>query len=567
MNWTGHLGRWALSAVLGIAAVPCVAQQPATIAETERVLPAIIRQGQADGLRVSFFARGRTYHLRLESNPRLERWSRGSWHQYRGAIEGIANSWARLAVAPGAMRGVMYDGQGLIAIEPADDGQLTVFRVSDLRFPTPLSFAGDERIAPAGLESALVGRAAPPMEALTADRKLEISVLGDASFRARYASDQEARDAILTRVNIVDGFFSAQLGTAIEVASVDLSAESGGALDASTDPPILLDSLGLLRQQTPSLNSRGLTHLFTGRNLDGDSVGIAYSSALCRARYSASLAQAHDSAAVDGLVTAHEIAHVFGAPHDGEGACAAVPQGRFIMSPVLNSQATTFSQCSLDQMARLVAEAPCLMPVSPPDLALPSSLGTHDATTGTKFDWRFAITNEGGRAATEARVTVQITPAIELVSASAEAGSCVVQASLATCDVARVEAGESVQLSLVVRGATAGTYSAHAQVVSTGDATRSNDEADGTLRVQAAGSAPPPGGPGEPGGSGGGGAVDDALLAVLALMLAVAVRRRLIRAPWCVDRGWRVAGALPADQGVVSSAVTADWKSPPSASR
>ena len=51
----------------------------------------------------------------------------------------------------------------------------------------------------------------------------------------------------------------------IEVTSSLLS----DSLDDSIDPPILLDSLGRLRQQTPALNSRGLTHLFTGRSLDG----------------------------------------------------------------------------------------------------------------------------------------------------------------------------------------------------------------------------------------------------------------------------------------------------------
>lgn len=526
MNWSGSLQRLAFLAVLGIAAVPCVSREPATVILSERVRPAIVRQGKESALRVSLAANGRVHHLRLGLNPRLERWSTGSWHQYRGVIEGIGNSWARIAVSHDLIRGVIYDGQDLIAIEPADDGQLVVFRVSDLRFPTPLSFAGDQWMAPAPPQATRI-EPAPPMAALTADRKLEISVIGDASFRARYSSDDEARDAILTRVNIVDGIFSEQVGTAIEVASIDLSPESSNALDASTDPPILLDSLGILRQQTPSLNSRGLTHLFTGRNLDGDSVGIAYSAALCRARYSASLAQAHNSATVDGLITAHEIAHVFGAPHDGEGACAAVPQGQFIMSPVLNSQATTFSQCSLDQMARLVAEASCLLPVSPPDLAMPSSLGTHDAATGTNFDWRFAITNEGGRAATEARVTVQITPAIDLVSASADGATCVVQSSLATCDFARVEAGDRVELSIVVRSASTGTFAVHAQVVSAGDAMRSNDEADGTLRVQDAGSPPPPGDPGTPGDSGGGGTVDGILLAVLGAMLGLAARRRI----------------------------------------
>jgi hypothetical protein len=193
------------------------------------------------------------------------------------------------------------------------------------------------------------------------------------------------------------------------------------------------------------------------------------------------------------------------------------------MSPVLNSQATTFSQCSLEQMAPRVAEASCLLPFSPADLALPASLGTHDATIGANFDWRFAVSNQGDRAATNARVSVQLTPSVELVSATADGGSCVVQQSLATCDLANVAAGDSAELGIVIRSATAGTFTAHAQVVTAGDANRANDQTDGTLRVQAS-SAPSVNDASE---SSGGGALDATLLGTLGALLAVIARRRL----------------------------------------
>jgi hypothetical protein len=415
-------------------------------------------------------------------------------------------------------------------VEPADDGSLMVFRLRDLHLPAPLSFAGDSVAIPGIRPGAAPASAAPHVSALVAERSLAISVIADAAFRARYADAAAARDAVLTRMNIVDGIFSAQVGTTIEVASMDLDDELSGSLGDSTDPPILLDSLGRLRQQNTSLNARGLTHLFTGRDLDGTSVGIGYDGTLCRTRYSASLAQAHDSAAVDGLITAHEIGHVFGAPHDGEEECAATPQGQYIMSPVLNSKATAFSQCSLDQMAPLVESAACLAPLAPADLAMPASLGSHDAVAGDDFAWRFEVTNQGGRTATEVRVTLQLTPAIDLVSAAVPDGNCELQASLATCERASVAAGANAEVSVVVRGAAAGTFSAHARVTSADDTSHSNDEADGTLRVQAASAAPPTPAPAAPARSGGGGALDVSLLGLLGVLLGVAARGRSIRA-------------------------------------
>jgi hypothetical protein len=345
---------------------------------------------------------------------------------------------------------------------------------------------------------------------------------------------------MLTRLNIVDGIFSAQVGVGIEVTSVNVGDALGDALDASTDPPILLDSLGRLRQQTPALHDRGLTHLFTGRDLDADSVGIAYSATLCNPRYSASLAQAHNSAAVDGLIGAHEIGHVFGAPHDGEGQCAATSSTQFIMAPVLNTQANTFSQCSLAQMAPRVTGASCLKPLSPPDLAMPSSLGDQAAAIGANFTWRIEVQNRGDSPASSGRVTVEMTPALTMVSATATAGTCVVQDSLATCDLASVNGGQSVQLDFVMRSSSAGTYAAHAQVVAPGDADRSNDTSEGRLRVQTDAAPPAPPAPEPaPSGSSGGGALDGALLGLLGALLGITARSR--RAVVAVSR--RACGA------------------------
>jgi hypothetical protein len=366
------------------------------------------------------------------------------------------------------------------------------------------------------------------MEGLTAQRKLEIAVIGDASFRARYDNETEARDAMLTRLNIVDGIFSAQVGAGVEVTSINLADTLSDSLDASTDPPILLDSLGRLRQQTPELNDRGLTHLFTGRNLDGDNVGIAYSGTLCNQRYSASLAQAHDSAALDGLISAHEIGHVFGAPHDGEGDCASTSATEFIMAPVLNSRATSFSQCSLEQMAPRATSASCLRALLPPDMALPASLGDQATAIGDDFNWNIEVQNRGERIASGARVTVELTPALTMVSATAAGGSCVVQTSLATCDLAALNGGDSVQLQFSMRSASAGTFAAHAQVITPEDGNRSNDASAGNLVVQATAPQPPTSPEPMPSGSSsGGGSLDAVLLGMLAGLLCALTWRRL----------------------------------------
>ena len=152
----------------------------------------------------------------------------------------------------------------------------------------------------------------------------------------------------------------------LQVVSVDIGGDLTAGLSATTDGSALLEELGQLRRQTSALSATGLTHLFTGRRLDGNSAGIGYTVALCSPRYAASLTMAHDSVALDTLITAHEIGHVFGAPHDGTEQCASTPQGQYIMTPVLDTSVTSFSQCSLDQINAVIDSYTCLVALPPP---------------------------------------------------------------------------------------------------------------------------------------------------------------------------------------------------------
>ncbi len=343
------------------------------------------RASKTGAAKLEFSAFGRGFRLQLATNQRLAQAAAGSSVQlYTGTVEGAPDSWARISILDGLPRGMIWDGSELFIVDAApagvNDGAAgtVMYKLSDAVLERGVSF-GDDAVDvprdPAASYDALIGELrarAQVQQGAVATQAVEISILGDTAYLARYANETQARDAILTRLNNVDGIFSSQVGVALQVVSVNIAGDHTSRLSDTTDSSALLDELGRLRQQTSTLSSTGLTHLFTGRSLNGDTAGIAYSLALCSQRFAASIAMAHNSVALDTLITAHEIAHVFGAPHDGEDDCASTPQGQFIMTPSITTSVTSFSRCSLDEIDAVIDSYSCVEALAPPGPAPPT---------------------------------------------------------------------------------------------------------------------------------------------------------------------------------------------------
>ena len=353
---------------------------------TEDLRPALTRASKGNAATLEFTAFGRGFRLQLSNNQRLAQFAAGSSVElYKGNLEGVSGSWARISIHDGLPRGMIWDGRELFIVDAAAEAVnygaagTVMYKLSDAVLERGVSFTGDAVEKPSDPAEAfgdMIGELRARTQALQAGlatEGVEISILGDAAYLARYASEAQARDAILTRLNNVDGIFSSQVGVELQFVSVDLTGDLTAGLSATTDPSALLEELGKLRQQTPALVATGLTHLFTGRDLDGGTAGIAFTLALCSQRHAASLSMAHNSAALDTLIIAHEIGHVFGAPHDGTQQCASTPQGQYIMTPALTTSVTSFSQCSLDQINAVIDSYACVVALPSPSPAPPAS--------------------------------------------------------------------------------------------------------------------------------------------------------------------------------------------------
>src|SRR5437868_7697526 len=193
--------------------------------------------------RLQFDAYGRRFSLELEKNTRLTR-SVDLTHStgpalslYQGVIENLPGSWVRLSAKAQDIRGMIWDGRELYVVERAEavrdsiptqqksgGSGSVIFRLSDTEIEPGASFCGEDQAKPvrngkAAYSQLLNELKGSPviMQAAGASVRLEISALGDSLFRQRYASSEQARDEILSRLNNVDGIFSSQLGVEIQV--------------------------------------------------------------------------------------------------------------------------------------------------------------------------------------------------------------------------------------------------------------------------------------------------------------------------------------------------------------
>ena len=373
--------------------------------EKLEITPRVDAKGQPH---VSFDAYGRHFDVNLELNENIRRGvsrERSDIKPYRGTVTGQSGSWVRLTQTRDGWRGVISDGHELYAIEPENELQAALasspgvggissnassssapvmYRLADAIMPDGAGYCGTD------LDESLTSHASRPtaLRAFThiandismkdtgaaTTKALVVGVVADHAFTDTVGSDPEG--AIVSRMDVVDGIWYSQVGIEIILGPITVMTDTNDTFSATTDPNDLLSEVAAYRGKLPSGDGTGLTHLMTGRTMDGNIIGISYLGAVCNGDYSASLSQSTVSTTMGALVAAHELGHNFNSIHDGvPGVCASTPQ-TYLMAPTIN-YSNQFSSCSLSQINELVATASCLKQV-----AAPTSSTSSDSSTG-----------------------------------------------------------------------------------------------------------------------------------------------------------------------------------------
>jgi uncharacterized repeat protein (TIGR01451 family) len=418
---------------------------------TQGIAPASVQLQVVAGIEV--------HELVLEPNLTLIPWSRLQLEgttTYEGALANRPGSWVRLTRIGANWVGMWFDGTRYFGLDRA--GALSaantlaasmpndapvVFRIEDAQL-NGTSFAND--IALTGTAAMDPIMAAAVAAAVLPNKRVTVALIADAELVTQDGVNTQSN--MLARLNIVDGIFATQVGVRVQSASTTLLSAVDQTFTGTT-PATLLDQLKAYRVATTLQQAAGISHLMTGRNLDGQTVGIAFLTSVCDRQFSDSLSEARNSVNFDALIAAHEMGHVFGAPHDGDSAaaCGAAPAG-MLMAPQLNGS-STFSTCSLEQIAPVVARAQCLATVDASDAALHAALIANLAL-GQPTTISVSVQSEGNATANNVVFTADLPAGIAIAGVNVVGGTCTITGQQARCDLGALAPGamRDVQLSL-----------------------------------------------------------------------------------------------------------------------
>lgn len=434
---------------------------------------------EAVALSVAFNALGRPFELELQSNERLisqalhGRVSAGI-DVYRGRLAGREGSWVRLVVANGMPSGLIWDGEQMHAIEAREDAagvaRPVIFRLQDAYVEPGTMTCGSagHRSAFATVFDDLESEIRDVVtQAAGATRQLNIGLIADYEFSQRMGANVEAE--LLTRINNVDGIFSEQLGVQITATEVETFTSPNDPFTSSV-PGDLLDEVSAYRVQTAAQSSQGITFLFTGRGLDGSTVGIAYLYALCSRQFGVGLAEGVRGPTTDSLIAAHEIGHLFGAEHDGEaGSVCESVTGDFLMSPRVSST-DQFSSCSIDTMRPLSESGSCISPLPQTDVAIALTNVPSNLPLGGSTNLVYDVSNAGTQNANNVAATIAVPANLTINSVATTVGSCASNGSQADCTIGTIPGSGSASVAVSVTASSLGSGTLNASVVADGDA-------------------------------------------------------------------------------------------------
>jgi len=321
----------------------------------------------------------------------------GPVRTYRGTVPGLQNAEARFNLAGQSLEGVILTPEEWYFVEPmrnysasADPGEMVVYRRSDI-LEEEIGICGTSLAHRIGDAHTMVE---PQVLAATSGiSTADIATEADYEFVTASGGAAEANATILDILNQVDGIYQTQL-------SISLRVMYQHAWSTPDDPYTATAPSAMLSEFRDHWNANfyavayDLAHMWTGRDMDGSTIGIAYMSVVCQARsYSYGVSQRFTSAPGKYILSAHEIGHNFGASHPDQASPPETTCANTIMNSSIGT-GFTFCPFSTGEIAAHVQDSYACLTAGP---AAPSNLNAVAASSSRiNLSWQDNSGNETG---------------------------------------------------------------------------------------------------------------------------------------------------------------------------
>lgn len=323
----------------------------------------------------------------------------GSWKQSGRRILPTAASiiGRELKVTfPGRVTGSRKSRQRIYTIKMRLDGSIVVSaRITSIPRSAAKRGACGSAVGAARASESVVASAevdgdtssvVPPIGAVdetVASRVITISTDADPEWFKKYGEQSNA--VIASIINTAEAVYNRQLGLRFRIVRQHVYSDVSPY--TSTEPGMLLSAFtrnpenpaNLATNPTTFHEDVDLKHLFTGKDIDGSVIGIAYIGVVCAVpTLSYGITQSYLDVANPGIF-AHELGHNFGANHDSSDRGGMMypsimipPSERFSDFSLgeINSHLTKYGTCiSIEQMAPR-PDVPATFTPSPDDRSL-----------------------------------------------------------------------------------------------------------------------------------------------------------------------------------------------------
>ncbi|HVF42474.1 MAG TPA: zinc-dependent metalloprotease family protein [Pyrinomonadaceae bacterium] len=342
---------------------------------------------------------------------------------FRGEVLGVKGSRARFVLDGTDFQGVIVTPDETYFVEPAADfsdsaarGEYVFYAASAVKPSAVVGECGTlaERV---GAEAAKHERtqthaaAGGPQtfDAFAPKPETEIATESDFEFTQTFSASPSPADAanndILNVISLVDAIYDAQLGVKLRVVFQRAWTTNTDPYTETASSPALFQLLETYNANPPAgLPQHDLVHMFTGKDMDGSTIGIAFRGVVCNdpgLSYGISQSKFNSSTTLRVALTAHEMGHNFGATHPNQETPVPSSCDPSIMNSFIQPT-SNFCQFSRDQMTNHVSDfGSCLTRLTQPGCAYAldkssqfftaaGGAGAVGMTTGAGCDWGLA---------------------------------------------------------------------------------------------------------------------------------------------------------------------------------